>query len=348
MFNPYPYNDPNAVNRIENDGSVDLGRTAIGNAAVAAVLQKEVRPGRVIGIDGYATVPFGAVIGLLPKTAEFISVASLYKSADELRTLLADYLPEDREKDPVLLYGKIFKDGYEGIFDAAKLAALQETLKNKGDRCIVLYGNGALTEVLRGLVDVRIYVDVTPKKAVLNIKAGGYRNFGLAGAPPLALRERRSCGTPARWPSRATGGTRCTPTSSSPLVRRKRSIDSAALSWTMMATASTRPMGSSSAATATGTKTASVTGRSSGSRTAPCATSATSSFQRPTANLTAAATSTLAGVATAAPLPSTPSTKAPGRFTSSTATYRTRRYDIPNVLRKNRDQFPRFSHRRHQ
>ena len=191
MFNPYPYNDPNAVNRIENDGSVDLGRTAIGNATVAAVLQKEVRPGRVIGIDGYATVPFSAVIGLLPKTAEFISVASLYKSADELRALLSDYLPEDREKDPVLLYGKIFKDGYEGIFDAAKLAALQETLKNKGDRCIVLYGNGALTEALRGLVDVRIYVDVTPKKAVLNIKAGGYRNFGNDTDLPFKATMRR-------------------------------------------------------------------------------------------------------------------------------------------------------------
>ena len=126
MFNPYPYNDPNAVNRIANDGSVDLGRTAVGNAQVAAVLAKEVKPGRVIAIDGYATVPFGAVTGLLPKTCEFISVTSIYKTADELRSLFADYLPEDREKDPVLLYGKIFKDGYEGIFDGAKLAALQE------------------------------------------------------------------------------------------------------------------------------------------------------------------------------------------------------------------------------
>ena len=100
MFNPFPYNDPNAVNHIENDGSVDLGRTAVGNAAVSAVLQKAVKPGTVIGIDGYATVPFGAVTGLLPQTAEFISVASIYKSAEELRTLFADYLPEDREKDP--------------------------------------------------------------------------------------------------------------------------------------------------------------------------------------------------------------------------------------------------------
>ncbi|MBO4411517.1 MAG: class I mannose-6-phosphate isomerase [Lachnospiraceae bacterium] len=191
MFNPFPYNDPNAVNRIENDGSVDLGRTASGNAQVAAVLSKEVRPGHVIAIDGYATVPFGAVIGLLPKTCEFISVTSIYKSAEELRTLFAEYLPEDREKDPVLLYGKIFKDGYEGIFDAAKLAALRETLKNKDGKCIVLYGNGALTESLRDLADVRIYVDVTPKKAVLNIKAGGYRNFGNDTDLPFKVTMRR-------------------------------------------------------------------------------------------------------------------------------------------------------------
>ena len=191
MFNPYPYNDPNAVNRIANDGSVDLGRTATGNAQVAAVLAKEVKPGRVIAIDGYATVPFGAVIGLLPKDCEFISVTSVYKTADELRALFTEYLPEDREKDPVLLYGKIFKGGYEGIFDGAKLAALQETLKNKDGKCIVLYGNGALTEALRPLADVRIYVDVTPKKAVLNIKAGGYRNFGNDCDLPFKVTMRR-------------------------------------------------------------------------------------------------------------------------------------------------------------
>ena len=191
MFNPYPYDDPNAVNRIENDGSVDLGRTATGNAAVAAALSKFANPGTVIAIDGYATAPFSALVGLLPKTAEFISVASIYKSADELREQFAEYLPEDREKDPVLLYGKIFKGGYEGIFDPAKLAALQENLKNKAGRLVVLYGNGALTESLRDYSDVRIYLDVTPKKAVLNIKAGGYRNFGNDTDLPFKVTMRR-------------------------------------------------------------------------------------------------------------------------------------------------------------
>ncbi|MBR3145163.1 MAG: class I mannose-6-phosphate isomerase [Clostridia bacterium] len=191
MFNPFPYNDPNAVNHIANDGSVDLGRTAIGNAQVAAVLAKAIKPGTVVAIDGYATAPFNAVVALLPANVRLISVASIYKSADELDALFADYLPEDREKDPVLLYGKLFKEGYKGIFDEAKLAALRKELEAKGDVCTVIYGNGAASEPLADLVDTKIYVDVTPKKAVLNIKAGGYRNFGNDKDLPFKVTMRR-------------------------------------------------------------------------------------------------------------------------------------------------------------
>ena len=191
MFNPYPYDDPNAVNYIANNGTVDLGRTGTGNAQVAAILAKEIAPGRVIGIDGYATSPIEAVAGLLGRNAEFISVSSIYKTADELREIFTEYLPEDREKDPVLLYGKLFKAGYPGLFDEKKLAALQEALKAKEGKCIVLYGNGALSEPLYDLIDVKIYTDVTPKKAVLNIKAGGYRNFGNDCDLPFKVTMRR-------------------------------------------------------------------------------------------------------------------------------------------------------------
>ena len=191
MFNPFPYDDPNAVNHIANNGTVDLGKTATGNAQVAAILAKEVKPGKAIGIDGYATAPFSTVVGLLGKDVELISVASIYKTADELRALFADYLPEDKVKDPVLLYGKLFKEGYKGIFDEKKLAALQEKLKNKAGKCIVVYGNGAISEPLFDLLDVKIYTDVTPKKAVLNIKAGGYRNFGSDCDLPFKQTMRR-------------------------------------------------------------------------------------------------------------------------------------------------------------
>ena len=191
MFNPYPYNDPRAVNRIRNDGSVDLHRTGSGNEEVAAILSKERKPGTVIGIDGYATAPIDAVAELFGEDTERIPVSSLYKSAGELRALFADYLPEDREKDPVLLYGKLFQEGYPGLFDGKKLAEVREKLKNKGGKIIVLYGNGALSEPLSDLVDVKIFADVTPKKAVLNIKAGDYRNFGNDCDLPFKATMRR-------------------------------------------------------------------------------------------------------------------------------------------------------------
>ena len=191
MFNPFPYDDPVAVNNITNNGKVDLGRTATGNAQVAALLAKVCKPGTVIGVDGYTAAPFGAVVGLFGADAEFISVASIYKSADELRELFAEYLPEDREKDPVLLYGKLFKKGYRGIFDEKKLAALREKLQAKGDKCIVLYGNGAISEALYDLIDVKIYADLTPKKAVLNVKTGNYRNYGNDCDLPYKVTMRR-------------------------------------------------------------------------------------------------------------------------------------------------------------
>lgn len=191
MFNPFPYDDPNAINYIANDGSIDLSLTAKGNSQVAAVIAKNVKKNTVIAIDGYTTAPFDAVNSLISKDVEFISVASIYKTATELRELFADYLPQDRVKDPVLLYGKLFKDGFLGIFDETKLAALKEKLADKKDKTIVLYGNGALSEPLFDLSDVKIFVDVTPKKAVLNVKSGTYRNYGSDEDLPYKATMRR-------------------------------------------------------------------------------------------------------------------------------------------------------------
>ncbi len=191
MFNPFPYDDPNAINYIANDGSIDLSLTAKGNSQVAAILAQNVKKNTVIAIDGYTTAPFDTVNSLIAKNVEFISVASIYKTAEELRQLFADYLPVDRVKDPVLLYGKLFKDGYLGIFDEEKLAAVKEKLINKEGKTIVLYGNGALSEPLFDLSDVKIFVDVTPKKAVLNVKSGTYRNYGSDEDLPYKATMRR-------------------------------------------------------------------------------------------------------------------------------------------------------------
>jgi mannose-6-phosphate isomerase class I len=191
MFNPFPYDDPSAVNYIANNG-IDLTKTAQGNTQIATEFIKltAMKAPAVIAVDGYATAPFGRIVSLFGGNAEYINVASIYKTPAELKALFADNLPEDKVKDPVLLYGKIFKEGYEGIFDAGKLAVLRARLAaNKG--IIILYGNGALSDSLRPYATVRIFADITPKRAVLNIKAGGYRNFGSDEDMPFKVTMRR-------------------------------------------------------------------------------------------------------------------------------------------------------------
>ena len=190
MFNPFPYNDPNAVNNLTNNGSVHLERLSRGSMQIAAELAGICQGNKVIAIDGYTTAPFDTILGLLPANAEKINIASICKSAQELKALLADYLPEDREKDPVLLYGKLFKQGYRGLFDENKLNALKTKLAQKSG-IVVLYGNGALSEELYDLADVRIFADVTPKQAVLNIKQNGYRNIGSDEDLPFKVTMRR-------------------------------------------------------------------------------------------------------------------------------------------------------------
>lgn len=193
MFNPYPYNDPVAVNRIQNDGSVNMADSYIGNKAIGKKLTAALKAARVMLIDGYASVPFDKVREMVKGKAEFINVAGIYKTAAELKELFAENLPMDLEKDPVLLFGKLFKQGYTGIFDDEKLAALVEKLEKSTGR-IVVYGNGALAEPLRRFGDVKIWIDVTPKQAVLNIKNsvnGKYRNFGADEDLPFKVTMRR-------------------------------------------------------------------------------------------------------------------------------------------------------------
>lgn len=188
MFNPFPYDDPNAYNQIENNG-ICLCGVKQGNDAVAAKLAELVKAPAIIAIDGYATAPFDTIAALF-NGVKAINVSGIFKDPEVLKEMFAENLPMDKVKDPVLLYGKLFKDGYRALFDDAKFDALCKELEaNTG--VIVLYGNGALCDELRKYATVRIFADVTPKKAVLNIKKGGYKNFGADEEIPFKATMRR-------------------------------------------------------------------------------------------------------------------------------------------------------------
>ena len=206
MFNPYPYDDPNAVNRIDAE-NLKTGEAAVGslNAAVAAaealIHILDTKRGCVVAIDGYSAVPIEIFVNLLEQQLHFYNVKvisaameNLWIDEEEAEKLLADNLPEDREKDPVLLYGKIFEGSYEAFFEKAKLSQLAEQMKvfkEHGSGVLIVWGYGALCDSLRPYYDRKIYMDATPMKTMLRLKQGEYHNVGTRKALHFKRMARR-------------------------------------------------------------------------------------------------------------------------------------------------------------
>ena len=191
MFHPYPYVDHDAVNVISGRGVTPV-KGAIPVAKKIAALLKE---GKNVAVDAYP----GADVTVLVNTVRqqlggaavtFIDAESLLKDADTIADMLLPYLPEDREEDPVLLYGRRYKGGYEGLQDDRKVQALKELLGRENS--VLGYGRGALVAALRGCYGARIWMDVTPRTAALNFKYGHARNLGAKADLPYGLLMRRN------------------------------------------------------------------------------------------------------------------------------------------------------------
>ncbi len=203
MFNPYPYEDPNPINKPELSEST-VNSIISGIHQVTARLVDKIK-GRnseklTICMDGYVAAEWvrqvNLLTGVLKKhdyTVNVFNAADSYKSANELNEMLEPNLAEDLEKDPVLLFGKLFEEGYETLFDAVKLDALKQKLSGSGSGKTVniVYGAGTLSHELRSTCDIAVYLDVTPKQAVLRIKNGRYKNLGDKSARPFKALMRR-------------------------------------------------------------------------------------------------------------------------------------------------------------
>ncbi|MBR3966136.1 MAG: class I mannose-6-phosphate isomerase [Clostridia bacterium] len=195
MFHPYPYADPAAVNKINVPNSVKEELTAgILNVAkkISALFDGGVKS---IGIDAYPGAEYETLVNVLKqqlanKNVEFVDACDILLPSEVITAKVKPYLPEDREVDPVLLYGRRYTEGYFGLQDQAKVAALVEKI-GKADR-IIVYGKGALSEAIQDCFDIKIWMDVTPRTAVLNCKNGKNRNIGLTEELPYALMMRRN------------------------------------------------------------------------------------------------------------------------------------------------------------
>ncbi|MCI8389015.1 MAG: phosphoheptose isomerase [Clostridiales bacterium] len=199
MFNPYPFDDPAAVNHITAP-DVDLSTIKTCPDCIKSEITKAAKQlGRgIIAVDGYVTAPFDTFAKLVSEAvadagikANVVCTRSLARPSDELKQELAEYLPEDKAKDPVLLYGKIYDKGYRGLMDAGKVSAMLDAAK-AFDGITVIVGNGALAPDIIGSADYKIFADITPKMAVLNVKKGGYRNYGCDEELPFKIAMRRN------------------------------------------------------------------------------------------------------------------------------------------------------------
>ena len=109
MFNPSPYDEESAINypKLSDECVKSL---KIGAVSIAGDIIKAFNGKTVIALEGYASADFLPLVNLINGKCqesgidlEVISMEEIYKGAEDLEEEFKQYLPFDREKDPVLL-----------------------------------------------------------------------------------------------------------------------------------------------------------------------------------------------------------------------------------------------------
>ena len=208
MYNPFPFDDPKPVNRPELskktvDAVVAGGTPSVAKRFAAPVIDKARESNQIVAFDGYATADWKQFLNLVARECkaagvDFVSIdqnAECFKSGKESDDMIDPLLIWDTEIDPTLLYGKIYKGGYEGILDEEKAKAFEEKvagMRNGSGKVVAVYGYGCLIPRFRDLFDVKCFFDLTPKTSILRIRRGEYSNIGKE-RPDLVNRVIRRC-----------------------------------------------------------------------------------------------------------------------------------------------------------
>ena len=191
MYNPFPYDDPKPVNRPAlAEGTIDSiigGTPAVAKKLAATLAAKAKGKSLIVAFDGYTTAKWDLLLNLLNREFQLLGVdfetldaTAVYKSGAEIDRIIDPLLIWDKQIDPTLLYGKIWHGGYEGLMSSEKIQAFRNEIKDrkKESKIIAVYGYGCLSKELRDLYDMRCWFDITPKNAMLRIRAGEYANLG--------------------------------------------------------------------------------------------------------------------------------------------------------------------------
>lgn len=208
MYNPFPYDDPRPINRPELsqqtiDSIVGGGSPAVAKKLASEIAEKVTKGSVTIAFDGYTTANWQLFLNLLARELEIKEIpyeiidgnAATFKNGKDIDNMIDPMLEWDKKKDPTLLFGKIYKGGYQGMLDAEKTAAfrtLMENARKENGKVTIVYGYGLLIPELRDMFDIKCFFDVTPKTSILRIRRGEYANIGKK-RPGMINRIIRRC-----------------------------------------------------------------------------------------------------------------------------------------------------------
>lgn len=172
-YKPVRFDDLTAINIV---GPIPGTTTSYDEIAVA--LANDLPKGLIL-LDGFPTANFSALVEHVCQVSPNITtidVSSFYRSSGEIQELLKPYLPQDRELDPELIFGRLFDQDFQPFFDQEKVSAFLNSLVD--GQTIFLYGLGSACDLFRPFSKAIIYIDVTPKDTALRVYDGLYRCLG--------------------------------------------------------------------------------------------------------------------------------------------------------------------------
>lgn len=207
MYNPFPFDDPRPVNRPELSEKtvksiISGGNQNVVKKFVATLADRTAKEGVVVALDGYTTANWTVFVNLIARECCLLGLgfeaidanAATLKSGKEIDAIIDPLLIWDTKIDPTLLYGKVYKGGYQGLMDEARTEAFKKAVpaSRQAGKISVVYGYGSLIPELRELYDVKVFFDLTPMKSMLRIRRGEYSNLGKE-RPGIINRTIRRC-----------------------------------------------------------------------------------------------------------------------------------------------------------
>lgn len=172
-YKPVRFDDLTAINPVKSLPGI---RTSYDE--VSRQLANDLPQGLIL-LDGYPTANFSRLIEYLCRLIPGLmttDVSNLYRPPDVIRELLNPYLPQDRETDPELIFGRLFDQDYQAFFDQEKVSTFVNSLVDR--QTVILYGLGSACKLFRPYSRAILYIDVTPKDAALRIYDGLYQCLG--------------------------------------------------------------------------------------------------------------------------------------------------------------------------